>query len=225
MEEQPAPPPTPVPAPASVGDLTARVASIVAAAEQSAARLREQAEQRARDRIAEADRASANRVKAAEDEAQELLAAARVEADGIREAARADARQTVGEAREAAREVLGAGTEISRDLEQLSASLRRNASVILKDAQHAHRELMNRIDRVVPPTTADRVARATPPAAAGDGSPLREPELGLPVRARRTPSSTSDAPPIDASDVPVQDIEIPEFTRDYVPQRHRRRGS
>ncbi len=80
MEEPNAPTPPAAAAPtagAEVAQMSARVQQIVAAAETSAAALREETEQRARDRIAEADRAAANRVKAAEDEAQEILDAAR----------------------------------------------------------------------------------------------------------------------------------------------------
>ncbi|MDO8184772.1 hypothetical protein Q5424_08075 [Conexibacter sp. JD483] len=54
-----------------------RVAAIISAAEDTAARLREDAEQRLRERIAEADRAADNRVTAAEDEAAEIIAEAR----------------------------------------------------------------------------------------------------------------------------------------------------
>ncbi|WP_372790328.1 hypothetical protein [Paraconexibacter sp.] len=203
MEEQNAPTPTP----GDMSQVYSRVQAIVDAAERSAAALREETEQRARDRIAEADRAAANRVRAAEDEAEEIL-----------EKARADAREIVAEARGAAREVMGAGTEISRDLEQLGASLRRNAAVILKDVQHAHREMQSRIDRISPPTAADRIAAAKPERSFS----VPEPVLPFGVSARRTPSSRSDAAPVDASDVPVDDIEIPEFTRNYVPQRRRR---
>ena len=54
--------------------ISARVAAIIASAEQAAAGLREQAEARARERIAEGDRAAENRVGAAEAEAEEIRA-------------------------------------------------------------------------------------------------------------------------------------------------------
>ncbi len=79
--------------------------------------------------------------------------------------------------------------------------------------------MQSRVDRIAPPTAADRIASAAPDRSFA----VPEPVLPFGVSARRTPSSRADAAPVDAGDVPVDDIEIPEFTPDYVPQRHRRR--
>src|ERR1700686_1029830 len=73
-----------------------RVERILAAAERTAAELREHAEERVRERIAEAERAAANRVQAAEEEAHEILHAAQTQA----ESARNDALAAVGAIRE-----------------------------------------------------------------------------------------------------------------------------
>src|SRR5438552_786597 len=64
--------------------ISARVAAIIASAEQAAAGVREHAEARARERIAEGDRAAENRVGAAEAEAEEILRSARAHAEAAR---------------------------------------------------------------------------------------------------------------------------------------------
>ena len=64
--------------------ISARVAAIIASAEQAAAGVREHAEARARERIAEGDRAAENRVGAAEAEAEEILRSARAQAEAAR---------------------------------------------------------------------------------------------------------------------------------------------
>lgn len=199
--------------------VTAKVQAIVAAAEQAAAGIRAETERRANERIAEADRAAQHRVDAAEAEARDIVAQAHREAEEMRRAGREEARNAVLEAGEAAREVLARGTQLSREIEQLGTSLKRNASVILHDVRHAHDELTR--------TLAD----ATPAAEAGGGVDdvpefVRRADRGertaaVEQRAPRPPRE--DRAPVDVGDVPAEEIEIPEFTRDYVPQRHRRR--
>lgn len=68
-----------------------RVAAIISAAEETAARLREDAEARLRERIAEADRAADNRVTAAEEEAAEIISEARKIASRLVTEARGEA--------------------------------------------------------------------------------------------------------------------------------------
>ena len=73
-------------------DLAAeRVAAIVAAAEETAERLRLETEERARDRIAEAQRAADNRVRAAEEEAADAVRLAQTEATRLRSEGKAEA--------------------------------------------------------------------------------------------------------------------------------------
>jgi len=194
--------------PGDSSQLPARVQAILDAAEQAAEQVRAETEQRARDRIAEADRAAQHRVDAAEAEAKELLAEAREQA-----------RQIVGEARVVARETMDKGQQASRELEEMGGSLRRNAQTILRDVQKVHRELVAKLEEVDPGGGAAQ--RRREPARRSAGIVDAE-ALDLPIRARRTASS-DDTPALDPGDLPA-DIEIPEFTSEYTPQRHRRRG-
>jgi cell division septum initiation protein DivIVA len=130
-----------------------RVGEILAAAEQAAEDLRLEAEQRLRDRIAEGDRAAANRVQAAEAEALEILAAAQEQADKILAEARQQARDVVAAAGSKSREVLRDGTELSGHLRELSASLRSNAELLLRDIRDAHAEMTARLDQAAPADT------------------------------------------------------------------------
>ena len=136
-----------------------RVQEILAAAEQAAEDLRQQAERRMRERIAEGDRAAANRIEAAEAEALEILAGAQEQVDKILDEARAEARQLVAEASGSTREVLRDGTELSGNLRELSDSLRTNAELLLRDVRLAHAEMTARLDQVSP--AADRPAPRT----------------------------------------------------------------
>jgi cell division septum initiation protein DivIVA len=130
-----------------------RVGEILAAAEQAAEDLRLEAEQRLRDRIAEGDRAAANRVQAAEAEALEILAAAQDQAEKIVAEAREEAREIVREAGAKSRDVLRDGTELSGHLRELSASLRSNAELLLRDVRDAHAEMTARLDQAAPADT------------------------------------------------------------------------
>jgi hypothetical protein len=76
-------------APSEIEIASARVASIVEAAEQAAEDIRRQTEARANDRIAEADRASQLRVDAAEAESRDLLEEARKEGERLKAEAKA----------------------------------------------------------------------------------------------------------------------------------------
>ena len=141
-----------------------RVGEILAAAEQAAEDVRLEAEHRMRQRIAEGDRAAANRVQAAEAEALEILAAAQEQADKLltearqqaqelTEDARRQAREVTNEAGAASREVLRDGTELSGHLRELSASLRTNAELLLRDIRLAHAEMTARLDQGAPADT------------------------------------------------------------------------
>lgn len=241
MSEQPATPQTPAATPlgAEMVQASAKVQAIVDAAERAAAGLRAETEQRARERIAEADRAADHRVQAAEAEARDILAQAQQEAEELRRAGREEARNAVLEASEAARDVLRRGTELSREIEQLGTSLRRNAQVILHDVKHAHDALSRQLADALPEGAADlpvrarrtddedRAARRERPAASGPavfdhaaGDRPATPRTPRPPAPRVSP----DRAPVDVADVPeIGELEIPEFSRDYVPQRHRRR--
>ena len=131
-------------------DPSARVADILAAAEDAAERLRTEAETRMRARIAEGDRAAVNRIEAAETEALEVLAAAQEQADRMIEDARRQAREIVDEAHGISRGVLRDGTEISNNLRDLSTSLRSNAELLLRDIRLAHAEMTARLDQAAP---------------------------------------------------------------------------
>jgi vacuolar-type H+-ATPase subunit H len=74
------------------------VATIVAAAEETAERIRLETEQRMHDRIAEGERAAENRVRAAEEEAAEIVESAEAQAARVRETGRADAEKAVANA-------------------------------------------------------------------------------------------------------------------------------
>ena len=132
---------------------SARVAEIIAAAEQAAEGIRLDAERKMRERVAEADRAAANRIEAAEAEALEILAGAQEQVDKILDEARAEARAIVAEASGSAREVLRDGTELSGNLRELSDSLRTNAELLLRDVRLAHAEMTARLDQVQPAGT------------------------------------------------------------------------
>lgn len=242
MSEQPATPQTPAATPlgAEMVQASAKVQAIVDAAERAAAGLRAETEQRARERIAEADRAADNRVQAAEAEARDILAQAQKEAEELRRAGREEARNAVLEASEAARDVLRRGTELSREIEQLGTSLRRNAQVILHDVKHAHDQLSRQLADALPegagadlPVRArrtddeERAARRERPSPSGPA--VFDHAAGDRPVAPRTPRppasrGASDRAPVDVADVPeLGELEIPEFSREYVPQRHRRR--
>jgi cell division septum initiation protein DivIVA len=137
-----------------------RVGEILAAAEQAAEEMRLEAEQRLRDRIAEGDRAAANRVQAAEAEALEILAAAQEQADKLVDDARRQARDIIGEAGAKSREVLRDGTELSGHLRELSASLRSNAELLLRDVRDAHAEMTARLDQAAPADTRPAASSA-----------------------------------------------------------------
>lgn len=217
MDQQP-PPQTPLGA--EMAQVTAKVQAIVAAAEQAAAGMRAETERRANERIAEADRAAQHRVDAAEAEARDIVAQAHEEAEQMRRAGREEARNAVLEASEAAREVLARGTQLSREIEQLGTSLKRNASVILHDVRHAHDELTRTLADATPSPDAGGADVDEVPAFVRRAERV---ERSASVEPRAPRPSRDDRAPVDAGDVPAEEIEIPEFTRDYVPQRHRRR--
>jgi vacuolar-type H+-ATPase subunit H len=156
----------------------ARVAAILTAAEEAAARIRAEAEERMQARIAEGDRAAVNRVRAAEEEAAEILAAARAEADKVRGEAEGRALETIARAEDqasksvdearqragdllrdagaVAREVKAEGTELTAHLRELSDSLRTNANRLLRDILDAHAALTAELDQVGGGPSAER---------------------------------------------------------------------
>jgi cell division septum initiation protein DivIVA len=142
---------------------TERMTEILAAAEQSADGIRQDAERRMRERIAEGERAAQNRIEAAEAEALEILANAQGEAEKLLKAAHDEARAIVGEASGSAREVLRDGTELSGNLRELSDSLRTNAELLLRDVRLAHAEMTARLDQAAPAGAQHTPSRATPP--------------------------------------------------------------
>lgn len=165
---------------------TSRVGEILAAAEQAAEGLRQDAERRLRERVAEGDRAAQNRIAAAEAEALEIMANAQDEAQRIRDeaeafakqtrdAARVEARQIVNEASGSAREVLRDGTELSGNLRELSDSLRTNAELLLRDVRLAHAEMTARLDQLSPAETESAKLQAA--AAALNDDTLDVPEF------------------------------------------------
>jgi cell division septum initiation protein DivIVA len=93
-------------------------------------------------------------VAAAHDEAARIRGEAQAAADEVRRRARADAQQVVGEAYGASRRVLREGGELSDQLEQLSASLHRNAERLLADVATAHRAMVRELDAAAPEGTA-----------------------------------------------------------------------
>ena len=102
-----------------------RVASIVAAAEETAERMRLETEERVRDRIAEAQRAADNRVRAAEEEALRLCGwrkprrrgcvEGKAEAEAAKTAATNEALAIVARAEESAAQIVRRGARVRRD--------------------------------------------------------------------------------------------------------------
>ena len=120
-----------------------QVQSIVAAAEQAAADIREAAERDAREREREAER-EAERIRDEAHAARDAeRAAAEEEAARILEIARKEADTRVVKAREAADEALAAAEAISTGLRRLGESLEGQAERILRDVQAGHRRLMS----------------------------------------------------------------------------------
>jgi vacuolar-type H+-ATPase subunit H len=118
----------------SGNSVSAQVAAILAAAEETAQQLRAEAEERLRARIAEADRAAENRVRAAEEEAAEIVRAARDEATGV-------ARDTVARAQaEADRirmEAIEAREKATSEALEIVARAQENADETLREASEA----------------------------------------------------------------------------------------
>jgi hypothetical protein len=65
------------------------------------------------------------------------------------------------DARAVTREVMEEGGQLSADLQEMSASLRRNAERLLRDVRDAHSRLSAALDRTIGPETAP------PPSGAG----------------------------------------------------------
>ena len=120
---------------------SARVASIVEAAERAAEELRGQTEQRARDRIAEAVRAADLRVEAAEAEAADLLATTRRTADTL-----------TSEAREAVAGIHAEAALIRQEADDYALSARAEAAL---DAERMHGEAEERGKEIVAGAQAD----------------------------------------------------------------------
>jgi vacuolar-type H+-ATPase subunit H len=176
-------PRTPAP-PEVAGATAAQVSAILAAAEEVATEVREQAERRARDRISEADRAAELRVLAAEQEAREILEEAvkdaarrRAAADGyaaeIRAGAAAEASDLVGAARAVAADVREHGLDLSSDIRDLSRALRTNAERLLKDIKQAHARMTADLDEVDPSPRRPGRRSAAERAADTPRSPAR----------------------------------------------------
>lgn len=97
-----------------------RVASILRAAEDAAAGLRDEAERRADARIAEASRAAHNRVTAAEEEAAEILAEAQAAAGALREDAESESIAKRAEAQIAADQLLGDARAEAEEVQRIA---------------------------------------------------------------------------------------------------------
>lgn len=126
-----------------------RVAQIIAAAEDSAKRMLEQAEERVRERIAEADRAAENRVRAAEEEAEEIRALAQAEAAKTISDAAGEALTIVARAQESADSVMSDATAaavVERDeIEARSRDLLYEARTTASDVRTEGLEIVSNL--------------------------------------------------------------------------------
>lgn len=116
-----------------------QVAAIIAAAEQTAAELRDEAEARLRARIDEANRAAENRVKAAEDEAAEIVRAAHEDASRIGRDAVARAQSEADRIRMQAEEIK---TTATGEALAVVARAQENADKVLSDANERARVML-----------------------------------------------------------------------------------
>jgi vacuolar-type H+-ATPase subunit H len=167
------------PAPSTAAAAADRVATIVAAAEQTAARLRAEAEEQVRARIAEGQRAGEYRVAAAEDEALAIVAKAEQTAAELISEAEGRSRALIQDARAAAEGIRAEGLEIVANLREMGNSLRSNAQRLLGDVQQIHSRMLAEVDEKeaalgLAPARARPRDRPVPP---DDGDALDVPEF------------------------------------------------
>ncbi|HEY1519694.1 MAG TPA: hypothetical protein VGF91_24935 [Solirubrobacteraceae bacterium] len=116
-----------------------RVASIVAAAEETAERMRLETEERVRDRIAEAQRAADNRVNAGEEEASEVLRLAQAEAARLRSEGKTEAEAATTAA---TNEALGIVARAEESAQQIITEARESAAATRAESEERARGLL-----------------------------------------------------------------------------------
>ncbi len=224
--------------PASSTTAADRVASIVAAAEAAAERMRREAEERMTCRIAEGDRAADNRVKAAEDEAEEIVQLAQSEATRLRESARTESKQqktaaatealaVVGRAQEEADKTLAeakaAAAKTKEDAEQQSRDLLREARTTATDVRTEGLEIVSNLREMGDSlrSNAERLlrdvqlvySRMVAQIDRTDGGLPPGARSGTPINARRGAGGRTSTRP-SARDRPgdrPDDLDVPEF--------------
>jgi len=212
-----------------------RVAAIVAAAEETAERLRRETEARASERIAEAQRAADNRVQAAEEEADEIVRMAQAEAARLREegrteaeaaktaatsealavVARADssAEQITTEARETAAATRSAAEERARglldDARATADGVRSEGLELVANLREMSNSLRSNADRLlgdVQRVHSRLVAQIERVEGAAGGR-----GAGRPATRRRPREETADSPEPRSSTVTDDGLDVPEF--------------
>ncbi len=210
-----------------------RVQSIIAAAEEAAEQLRDEAEERLNARIAEGERAASYRVAAAEDEAREILELARAEAERLTRAAHEQAEQerttatgealsVVAKATEEAQTLITEATEAAErnrhEAEEYTRELLSDARFTAMTVRDEGLELVTnlrqmgdslranaeRLLRDVQSVHSHMVARID--RAEGNGKLPLQPRAGSGEPARSGTRRTLDAAP-DQGDLP----DVPEF--------------
>jgi hypothetical protein len=131
----------------------------------------------------EAERRKAAAVQEAQEEAARVRADADTYAEDTKRNAKADAREIIAEAHDAARGVLHDGSTLSGHLQELSASLNRNAERLLNDVKLAHARLTADLDQATPAGPAEPVPRASRGSSTDRAStpPRRRPDGDLDV--------------------------------------------
>src|SRR5947209_7456811 len=210
-----------------------RVASIVAAAEAAAERMRSEAEERMRARIAEGDRAADNRVKAAEEEAEEIVRLAQAEATRLRDTARAvdegaqttattEALTIVGRAQEEAeksvREANATATRVREEAEERARGLLSDARDTAGGVRAEGLEIVANLRQMGDSlrSNAERLLRDVQLLHSRMVAEIDRVDGGLSAGGRRGPArdqAASAAPARSVGELPEgsDDLDVPEF--------------
>ena len=174
-----------------------RVAMIISAAEETAARLREEGEAKLRERIAEADRAAGFRVAAAEEEAGDIIGEARRLAERIVADARAEAARMRTAATAGAADIRAAAEHEAREIR---VEAERWAAEKQAEGERRARELQEEVERLEELRRSLR-AEIVPYVRGGAIVPVRAapPRHRIPVER---PPSTGDG---DDGDAPLNE--------------------
>jgi hypothetical protein len=191
-----------------------QVESIVAAAQEAAEQLKEEARREAdeirvrgsEDAQRELERVRKQAVELDRDtrgEGERLLADARREADQLREQTRRAVEGRVASAEEAAARVLAEARTLSTGLRQLGASLSEQGERILREVQAAHRRMQADL-RIGPAEESRPAQRQTSSAATAE-------ERAAIERTARRLGVGGDRPGRGERRGPLEDLELPDW--------------